>query len=43
MDELREEQRTIWRRRDAAKDVWQAELARLSGVSQPFVAREIAK
>jgi hypothetical protein len=40
---LRAEQRDIWKRRNEAGDVWQSELARLSGVSQPFVAREIGK
>ena len=40
---LRAEQTDIWKRRNEAGDVWQTELARLSGVTQPFVAREIAK
>ena len=43
MGDLRAEQLAIWKRRNEAGDVWQTELARLSGVTQPFVAREIAK
>jgi hypothetical protein len=40
---LREEQVKIWRRRVKRDDVRQSELAEVSGVTQPYVARKVAK
>lgn len=40
---LKAEMIEIWCRRNEAKDVKQTELARLSGVTQPYVARMIAE
>ena len=40
---LRERMRAIWRRRMKKGDLWPTELARLSGVTQAYVTREIAK
>lgn len=43
MEEMVEERRRIWKRRTSAGDLNLSELARLSGVTQPFVKREVSK
>ena len=40
---LRERMRAIWRRRMKKGDLWPTQPARLSGVTQAYVTREIAK
>lgn len=43
IDELTKEQTKIWRRRVKRDDVRQSELADVSGVTQPYVARKVAQ